>query len=430
MSTSEVGSFITFLLVLVALAHLLGDLFARLRQPRVIGEILAGIVVGPSLLHYSLGAAQGPKLAAADFLYNIGLLLLMFLSGAETRKLFRPEDRREVGWLALVGTGAPFIALLCVSPWLPLQSLIGPANARLSLVLVLGIGAAVTSIPVISRIFHDLGILQTRFARLVLSVAVFEDVALWAVLAVATALARSASVPKRTIAIEVAYSLIYFVLGLTLLPKLMGRLHQARWNTVAHRSAVAWQVLVLFAYVGVASLLEVNLVFAAFLAGVAVPKDDPAVNRAVDSLHAVSFAVFIPIYFALVGYKLDFSKSFSWMMLVVYVLGVCALKLASVWIAATAARFGALDRINLSVATNARGGPGIVLASVAMEAGIISAPFYTTLILTAVVTSQLAGFWLEYVMRKGWPLLESHEVTESRSHEVVPAAVVNNQHVA
>ncbi|MEO8725110.1 MAG: cation:proton antiporter [Acidobacteriaceae bacterium] len=407
MSSAEFGALILFLLVLVASAHLLGDLFARLRQPRVIGEILAGILLGPSLLHLVAGVNSAPGHAGAELMYNIGLLLLMFLSGAETRRLFRAEDRREVAWLALLGTGAPFVALLIASHWLTFHSLMGPANARLSLVLVVGIAAAVTSIPVISRIFHDLGILQTRFARLVLSVAVFEDIALWAVLAVATALAKSAVVPRKTIALEVALTLVYFVLGLTLMPQVLKRAEAARFNTVARRSAVAWQVIVLFAYVGVASLLGVNIVFAAFLAGVAVPKSNVQVDEAIRSLHAVSYAAFIPIYFALVGYKLDLSRMFSWKMLAVFLLGACALKLASVWLAALGAGFGALERINLAIATNARGGPGIVLASVALEAGIISAPFYTTLILTAVITSQAAGWWLEFVMRKGWGLLNS-----------------------
>ncbi|MBV9670695.1 MAG: cation:proton antiporter, partial [Acidobacteriales bacterium] len=191
MSSAEFGSLVLFLLPLVVLAHVFGEVCARLRQPRVIGEILAGIVLGPSLLHFVHGAQGAAGKAGTELLYNIGLLLLMFLSGAETRSLFRSDERREVSWLALVGTGTPFVVLLLASHWLPLGVLSGPAHSRTALVLVVGIAAAVTSIPVISRIFHDLGILGTRFARLVLSVAVFEDVALWAVLAVATALAKS-----------------------------------------------------------------------------------------------------------------------------------------------------------------------------------------------------------------------------------------------
>ena len=81
------------------------------------------------------------------------------------------------------------------------------------------------------------------------------------------------------------------------------------------------------------------------------------------------------------------------------------MKILSVSLAGRCAGFRGLDLINLAITTNARGGPGIVLASVAFDAGIVNAPFYTTLVLVAVLTSQAAGAWLEYVLRRGWPLL-------------------------
>src|ERR1700760_1295294 len=96
-------------------------------------------------------------------------------------------------------------------------------------------------------------------------------------------------------------------------------------------------------------------------------------------------------------------------MLFAFVACPCLLKLISVALGARLAGFRGLDVVNLAVATNARGGPGIVLVSVAYEAGIISAAFYTTLVLVAVLTSQAAGAWLEYVIRKGWPLLSGEE---------------------
>jgi Kef-type K+ transport system membrane component KefB len=92
-------------------------------------------------------------------------------------------------------------------------------------------------------------------------------------------------------------------------------------------------------------------------------------------------------------------------MMVAFIAGTCIVKILSVSLAASFAGFRGLDLINLAIITNARGGPGIVLASVAFEAGIISSMFYTTLVVAAVFTSQIAGAWLDYVLRKGWPLL-------------------------
>jgi Kef-type K+ transport system membrane component KefB len=92
-------------------------------------------------------------------------------------------------------------------------------------------------------------------------------------------------------------------------------------------------------------------------------------------------------------------------MLAAFLVGSCVVKILSVSLAGRMAGFRGLDLMNLSLTTNARGGPGIVLASVAFDAGIISSAFYTTLVLTAILTSQMAGAWLDYVLRKGWPLL-------------------------
>ena len=119
----------------------------------------------------------------------------------------------------------------------------------------------------------------------------------------------------------------------------------------------------------------------------------------------ISFAFFIPVYFAIVGLKLDLVRGLSVRMVAVFLVGSCVAKVLSVGLAGRMAGFRGLDLVNLSITANARGGPGIVLASVAFDAGIISAQFYTTLVIAAVFTSQLTGAWLDYVLRKGWPLL-------------------------
>src|SRR4051794_10608881 len=112
-SNSELTAILCVLLLLVGLAQLLGQLFVKLRQPKVVGEIVAGVVLGPALLGrvpaverlVHTAQHQGHVL---DFVYWLGLLLLMFRSGAETQQLFSREERREVGWLTIVGTGVPF----------------------------------------------------------------------------------------------------------------------------------------------------------------------------------------------------------------------------------------------------------------------------------------------------------------------------------
>jgi Kef-type K+ transport system membrane component KefB len=235
---------------------------------------------------------------------------------------------------------------------------------------------------------------------------------------VATAVAGAATLAGQKIAVHVLLTVIYFLIGLVLAPRLLRYVNRARWNVLAHTSPVAYVLLVLFAYSAVAAAMDVSLVFAAFLAGFAVVRDRELFQEALESIHKFSFALFIPIYFAIVGYKLDLSRSFSLTMLVAFLVATCAIKLLSVGAGARLAGFRGLEIANLAITTNARGGPGIVLASVAFDAGIINAAFYTTLVLVAVLTSQAAGAWLEFVLRRGWPLLSAEPVMQEEKAKV------------
>jgi Kef-type K+ transport system membrane component KefB len=213
------------------------------------------------------------------------------------------------------------------------------------------------------------------------------------------------------------------VLGLSVAPRAVKIISKSRGNILAQSSPVAYALLLAFTYVAVAGLLKVSLVLAAFLAGFAVSHKHQ--RDALETISRFSFGLFIPAYFALVGYSLIFDKRFSFAMLVCVLAVACALKMLSVGLGARLAGFHGLDVLNLAIATNARGGPGIVLASVAFEAGIISATFYTTLVLVAVVTSQAAGAWLEFVLRRGWPLLSG-----DKDPEVFPDARIPPENVA
>jgi Kef-type K+ transport system membrane component KefB len=399
------------LLLLVGCAQLLGYLFVKLRQPKVVGEIAAGILLGPALLgrfpflsHLIDNAKHQGNIL--DFVYWLGLLLLMFLSGAETQQLFTREERREVGWLIIAGTGIPFALGLIFGPWLIRPALAGPNGNRVSLIITLAVAVAVTSVPVVSKIFADLKILHTRFARLVLGVAVLEDIVLWLALALATAVAGKTVLNPQAMSYHLLSTIGFFLLGLTIVPRLIKRVNKARFNVLAKQSPVGYAIAVLLAYCAVAGALRVSLVFAAFLAGFAVVhKKRRLFAEALDAIGKVAFAFFIPVYFAIIGLKLDLIREVSLWMMVAFLVGSCVVKILSVSLAGRFAGFRGLDLANLAITTNARGGPGIVLASVAFDAGIISPKFYTTLVVAAVLTSQFAGAWLDYVLRRGWSLL-------------------------
>ena len=429
MSEEEIGLLIVTLGTLICIVHVLGYIFERLKQPRLVGEILAGILLGPYVLgkispatshllfeNSHLGADKTKLILG--FVYWMGLLLLMFSSGSQIRRLFSQENRRETAWILGVGTPLPFLLVmgLGLTGLLPLESLIGTKGVPLATLLILASAVAVTSIPVISRIFNDLGILHTRFASLILGAAVLEDIALWGVLAVATALAQQTSLAEQGVmgstSTHLLISMLYMGAALTIMPIILRTVRRNKYNVLYRASRIAYAVFIMFAYVGVAAYLSVNLVFAAFLAGFGLAggvsgSDRQYFAEALDAISKFTFAIFTPIYFALVGYRLVFGREFSLVMLLLFLLGSSLVALVFRSLAAKLAGFNRLDMVNIAVTSNARGGPGIVLASVAFDAGIISAAFYTTLVLTAIFTSQAAGLWLNFVLAKDWPLLST-----------------------
>jgi Kef-type K+ transport system membrane component KefB len=193
----------------------------------------------------------------------------------------------------------------------------------------------------------------------------------------------------------------------------MKRLSNARWNVLYKASPVGYVVAVLMAYCAVAGIFDINLQFAALLAGYGIVGGLYGTERErfaapLDAISKVAFGVFVPIYFGLIGYRLVFGREFSFAILLVFLFGSSLISIFSSGLAARVGGFRGLDIVNIAVTTNARGGPGIVLASVAYDAGIINAAFYTSLVITAVVTSQMAGAWLRFVLSRGWPLLSTN----------------------
>jgi Kef-type K+ transport system membrane component KefB len=428
LSVEALSHLLLALTLLLSVAHAFGYGFARFRQPRVIGEILGGLLLGPTLFGALWPEAQafvfpaaGPVPVVLDAVYQLGLLLLMFGAGAELRSAFEPGEGRTVAAVTVTGMVVPFAVGLGFVALVPPEGLIGAANSRAAFVLVFSLAIAVTSIPVISRIMGDLGILDTPFARIVLAVAVIEDVVVYVILAIAIGLVASPSdhafglqhrlglAPGSgvSVAYHVVVTLAFLALARGLGPSLYRKVRRFRFNLVRRGSLIGFQLAFMLASTVLATALGVVPLFGAFVAGIVVGasgKDGAAEAR--ETIRAFSLAFFVPVYFAIVGLRLDLLHEFSPLFFLLFFAVACVAKAASVWAGARLAGESGRGAWNLAVALNARGGPGIVLASVAFDTAIISQQFYAVLVLLAIVTSLLAGTWLEREVRGGVPLRE------------------------
>jgi Kef-type K+ transport system membrane component KefB len=439
LSTFQVSLLLTTMALTVLGAHAMGYLFVRLRQPAVVGEILAGLVLGPTLLglvaprvEATLFPGTGVVPMAMGALGEMGLLLLMFVAGGEMRIQATEGQRRAVASVAVTGLVVPFAVGILVVRALDHRDLSGPSGTAATTALVFGIAVAVTSIPVISRIMLDLGLLHTGFARLVLSVAAIEDVVLYGVLAVVLSLAHSSKSDDyglwtlvgstdtaSTVGYHLVVTLLFFGGCLRWGTAIVGWLLRSRANVVERRSPAGFRLALLLLTVLVCAVLGINPVFGALLIGLAVQRTTdrlagaeagrPPVGgigqaararQAWEVIRHFSLAFFVPIYFVTVGLRLDLIRSFDPLFFAWFFLLCCGLKLASTWCGARLAGMRATPSLDLAVALNARGGPGIVLATVTLGAGVINEAFFTSVVLLSVLTSQMAGFWLDTRLAK------------------------------
>jgi Kef-type K+ transport system membrane component KefB len=421
LSATQLARLLSSLGLVVLIAHLCGQAFARFRQPRVVGEIVGGILLGPTALgllapgvQRGLFPATGPVAVGQAAFNQLGLLLLMFLAGAHLRAHAKPAERRIAASVAAFGLVVPFAAGVVAIWLLGHQAYAGPHGTRPALMLTFGIAAAVAAIPIISRIMMDLGIIGTPFARIVLIVAVAEDVLLYLVLAAVLGLAKAEADGARAggLALDIARYLLvclaFFAVCGWWGPRFVRWLADRRWNYLERSSPTAFRLVLLFLAVGVGSALGINPIFAALLAGYSAARGDALADPdreaetlpAWDALGRIGHDFLIPVYFGFVGIQLDLVHQFDPLFFALFTVAVCTVKGLSTWTGARLVKAGPRAATRIAVALNARGTPGVTLATVTYAAGVINMKFFATLVMMSIVTCQIAGFWLDRSIRR------------------------------
>src|SRR3989344_2693338 len=265
------------LALLLVSAHIFGYFFQHFKIPRVIGEIFGGFILGPSMLGFAFPQAYNWLFDAfamegklLSLIYWIGLALLMFISGFEIQKSISKDDKKIIVAVLLGSTLIPFVAGWLAPFFYYFSPYVGHAGNLTALTIVIAVAVAVTSIPVISKIFIDLGIVNTRFSKIVLATATIHDVILWVALALATELASGNIISKTSILMNVLITVSFFAVALLVMPRLMRFINGLRSNLLVKSSVSGYILFICLLFAGIASVLNVNVVFGALLAGIVV----------------------------------------------------------------------------------------------------------------------------------------------------------------
>ncbi len=398
MSDFELSRLLLSLVLLLSCALVMGQILEALKLPRVIGEICAGFVLGPSLLgalmpdvYQWIFRAFEDQTKLLYVFYWLGLILLMFSAGFKVSTTFAKGDHGLVLRLIVGGIGLPFLFGFSASSWIPNQLTPNP----LAFSLIIAIAMAVTSIPVLTKIFMDLGIGSSRFARLALTASALQDLLLWTILSVALAFQQGQIVDGRGLLPEVAGTFAFAAFAIFVAPPLVRLTGRMFIDRSPEEALIGYTLLVCMVLVSVASILHVNIVFGALLAGLVVGRfRSVQMDMVRSAITNVAAWFFVPIYFALVGLQVNLQVHLNVGLLLAFLFASSGVKVASVLVATRTVVPTWKHALDYGVVMNARGGPGIVLASLAFAASIIDEDLFVALVLTSILTSLMAGIWL------------------------------------
>jgi Kef-type K+ transport system membrane component KefB len=396
MNTDLALHVIIALAAVVVSGRVMGRLVARIGQPLVIGEVLSGILLGPSLLgriapgveDYLFPMSARPALGV---IAQLGVILYMFVVGLE----FDPASLRK--------RAAPYIVVSLFSIAVPftlgcglafaLYPAFSPPGVRfLPFALFMGIAMSITAFPVLARILTDRGLSRTDLGVAALTCAAVDDVTAWCLLAVVVGVSRATlSSAFVSALLAVAFIVFMFVVARPIVARLVAR---HRPGDEPSAAAITWTLAGMLLSAITAELIGIHAIFGAFIFGAILPHESPVARQLTLNRTPVVTILFLPAFFAMTGLRTEIglmSSASQW--------GICAL----IILLATAGKFGGTlgagrgvgmpwgFAARLGVLMNTRGLMELVVLNVGLDIGVISPTLFTMMVVMAIVTTAMTG---------------------------------------
>jgi Kef-type K+ transport system membrane component KefB/nucleotide-binding universal stress UspA family protein len=407
---ASVVIFIAQVFALLVCGRLLGELMQRIGQPSVMGQLIAGILLGPSCLgallpslSHALFPPGADQKAMLDALAQLGILLLLLMTGMETDlSVFRGARRTAIS-ISLTGIIIPFVCGVSLGEMLPDALLPNPA-ARLITTLFLGTALSISSVKIVALVVRDLGFLRRTVGQVIVASAIIDDTIGWIIMAVIFGLALHGGVDLAAISRSVLGTAIFLVLSFTVGRRLV--LQLIRWANDSFKSEMAVISMILGITLSMALLTEaigVHFVLGAFVAGVLVGQS-PMLNRHVgEQLRGLIVALFMPIFFGLAGITTDLAVLAKPNLLLLTTGLIVLASIGKFTGAFLGGRIGGLSyRESLAVGCgmNARGSTEVIVASIGLSMGALNQSLFTAIVAMAVITTTAMPPMLKWALKR------------------------------
>ena len=389
---------------ILIVARLVGWLFGKLHQPRVVGEMLAGILLGPSLLGWlapniSSSLFPSDSLGHLNSLSQVGLLIFMFLVGLELDLGHLRELGRAAVMTSQVSIIVPFILGSTFAVYLyPRVS--DPSVSFTGFALFMGAAMSVTAFPVLARILIERNMLRTRVGSVAIACAAVDDVTAWCILAGIVVVVRASSLELPVWLTVSGLAAFVLLMGLVVRPALrrLEMVYEKRGNLT--QDLIAIILLVVLASGWITETLGVHALFGAFLAGVVMPRHSELSRELSQKFEALIVVLLLPIYFALTGLRSSIfliTGAKMWLYYAVIIVLAVVGKLGGSMISARMNGMTWRESAAVGVLMNTRGLVELVILNIGLDLGILSPALFSIMVLMALVTTLMTTPLLKWI---------------------------------
>ncbi|HYK44507.1 MAG TPA: cation:proton antiporter [Parafilimonas sp.] len=418
LSSDEVLSFLIIVSIILITARILGEIFRKFKQPAVIGEILAGVILGPSLLGTLapdffakvFTSGNGVPYKAFDGLAQIGIILLMFIAGFEVDLKQIRKQGRQAASISLMGLIFPF-ALGFGTVWFFYDRIFSaPSSTNLVIpAMFFGTALSITALSVIAKILLDLNILRSKIGNLVLTAAMIDDFLGWILFSIIIQMMGKSDGSFGSVALVIGFTVFILTIGRWIVDKIF--LIADKFLSVGGLITIAVCLCLLSAVL--TEYLGVRGIFGAFLMGVAIGDSKYFPERLQSILHQFVVNIIAPLFFASIGLRVNFVTNFNIEIVTIILLIACVAKLVGAGIGSRMSGMSKNESYAVAFGMNSRGSQEIVLGTLALQAKIIDEPIFVGLVVMTVVTILIAGPMMKYFLAKHEAVVQGTRAKET-----------------
>ncbi len=389
--------FVAQLAVLMLVGRLIGEAMLRVKQPAVMGQLVAGLVLGPSLLgalwpdfQHALFPAAKEQKAMLDGIAQFGILMLLLLTGMETDLKLVKQTGRASAYASLAGIVLPFACGVALGQALP-DSMLPDPGKRLITSLFLGTALSIASVKIVATVIREMNFMRRTVGQVILASAIIDDTVGWMITAVIFSLALQGHVDAFSVTKSVLGTIVFMGLSLTVGRRLVFTI--IRWvnDTFVSDFAVITAILAIMCLMAITTdLIGVHTVLGAFVAGILVG-ESPILTRHIDEqLRGLIIAFFMPVFFGIAGLSADLTILKDPTVLLLTVGLVVIASLGKFGGAFAGGKLGGLtlrESFALGTGMNARGSTEVIIATIGLSMGALSENLFTMIVAMAIITT-------------------------------------------